>query len=183
MLDRLIDVLLSVVDLFRFWEVVTEYRRGVRFRLGRVSGSLLQSGIHWRVPFGVDLVEHVNTTLETRALPPQSLTTSDGQDVTLSAVVSYKVVDPELFMVKAEDMGDVIGRVPAIVTGSVIDSDFDDIATGEWIANVYDDVREALMEYGIDAVEFGLANLCKAMPVRLVSAEYLSIASGSQGEA
>jgi regulator of protease activity HflC (stomatin/prohibitin superfamily) len=162
MLDRLIDVLLQFIDLFKFWEVVAEYRRGVVFRFGRCRDKLWGPGIHWRMPFGIDYIVHVNTTLETRSLPPQSLTTSDGLDITVSAVVSYRVSHPILFTTEAEDINDVIGRVPAVVVSKVIDADFDDIATSDWVEELFDEIRETLAE------------------VRLVSQEYLSLASGSR---
>ena len=73
MLDRLIDVLVQFIDLFRFWTVVRVYEGVVRLRLG-TNPVVLAPGFHWIAPFRIDhlLVEWVVPRIH--GLPPQTVT-------------------------------------------------------------------------------------------------------------
>ena len=73
--------------------IVTEYERGVFFRLGKVLQGARGPGIVVRMP-GVDRVVKVNLRIEVVDIPPQAVITQDNVTIQVDAVVYFQVVDP-----------------------------------------------------------------------------------------
>ena len=73
--------------------VVTEYERGVFFRLGKVLQGARGPGIVVRIP-GVDRVVKVNLRVEVVDIPPQAVITQDNVTIQVDAVVYFQVIDP-----------------------------------------------------------------------------------------
>lgn len=73
--------------------VVTEYERGVFFRLGKVLTGARGPGIVFRVP-AMDRVVKVNLRVEVVDIPPQAVITQDNVTIQVDAVVYFQVIDP-----------------------------------------------------------------------------------------
>src|ERR1035437_6965560 len=74
--------------------VVTEYERGVFFRLGKVlSGAKGPGIVVVRFP-AVDRVVKVNLRVEVVDIPPQAVITQDNVTIQVDAVVYFQVIDP-----------------------------------------------------------------------------------------
>ncbi len=82
-------------------KVVTEYERGVVFRLGRLVGAK-GPGIFFIIPF-VDRMVKVDLRVVTMDVPSQEVITRDNVTVRVNAVVYFRVVDPEASVVKVID--------------------------------------------------------------------------------
>jgi regulator of protease activity HflC (stomatin/prohibitin superfamily) len=82
-------------------KVVTEYERGVVFRLGRLVGAK-GPGIFFIIPF-VDRMVRVDLRVVTMDVPSQEVITKDNVTVRVNAVVYFRVVDPEASVVKVLD--------------------------------------------------------------------------------
>src|SRR5208283_3657544 len=81
--------------------VVAEYERGVVFRLGRLVGPR-GPGIFFLIPF-VDRMVRVDLRVVTLEVPSQEVITKDNVTVKVSAVVYFRVVDPQSSVVKVAD--------------------------------------------------------------------------------
>ena len=81
--------------------IVTEYERGVIFRLGRLIGAK-GPGFFLIIPF-VDRMVKVDLRVVTMDVPPQEVITKDNVTVRVNAVVYFRVVDPEASVVKVLD--------------------------------------------------------------------------------
>ncbi len=79
-------------------KIVSEYERGVIFRLGRLIGGK-GPGIFFLIPF-VDRMVKVDLRVITIDVPPQDVITKDNVTVRVDAVVYFRVVDPESSVVK-----------------------------------------------------------------------------------
>ncbi len=73
--------------------IVTEYERGVFFRLGKVLSGARGPGIVFRVP-AIDRVVKVNLRVEVVDIPPQAVITQDNVTIQVDAVVYFQVIDP-----------------------------------------------------------------------------------------
>ncbi|PKH45560.1 membrane protein [Dehalococcoides mccartyi] len=82
-------------------KVVTEYERGVIFRLGRLIGGK-GPGLFFLIPF-VDRMVKVDLRVVTMDVPGQEVITRDNVTVRVNAVVYFRVVDPEASVVKVVD--------------------------------------------------------------------------------
>jgi len=81
--------------------IVTEYERGVIFRLGRLIGAK-GPGLFFIIPF-VDRMVKVDLRVVTLDVPSQEVITKDNVTVTVNAVVYFRVVDPEASVIKVLD--------------------------------------------------------------------------------
>ena len=99
----IIGVVVVVVLIFFFMavKIVTEYERGVIFRLGRLTGAK-GPGLFFIIPF-VDRMVKVDLRVVTMDVPPQDVITKDNVTVRVNAVVYFRVVDPEASVVKVLD--------------------------------------------------------------------------------
>jgi regulator of protease activity HflC (stomatin/prohibitin superfamily) len=92
---------LCVMFLGSAVRILPEYERGVLFRLGRLVG-VRGPGLFLIIP-GVDRL--VRVTLRTVAfeVPPQDVITRDNVTVKVSAVVYFRVMEPQKAIVEVED--------------------------------------------------------------------------------
>lgn len=167
MLDKLLDLIQSWLGLFKFWVVVDEYEQHVLLRLGRYKRTLAP-GWHFLLPMA-DRTMACWRVKNTVKLAEQNVTTADGQDVALTGIVTYKVVDPKVFLLECEGGQDAIA-----------DSAFGAIA--EWAcSNTRDHIRDprnwrqvrtaikqAAGEYGIEVLRFKFADNVRAKALRLL---------------
>jgi regulator of protease activity HflC (stomatin/prohibitin superfamily) len=82
-------------------KIVTEYERGVIFRLGRLVGAK-GPGLFLIIPF-IDRMIKVDLRVVTMDVPSQEVITRDNVTVRVNAVVYFRVVDPEASVVKVLD--------------------------------------------------------------------------------
>lgn len=82
-------------------KIVQEYERGVIFRLGRLVGAR-GPGLFLIVPF-IDRMQKVDLRVVTMEIPPQEVITKDNVSVRVSAVVYFRVLNPEDAVVKVTD--------------------------------------------------------------------------------
>ena len=94
-------VLLLLIILPTAVKIVQEYERGVIFRLGRLTGAK-GPGLFFILPF-VDRMVRVDLRVVTLDVPPQDVITKDNVTVKVTAVVYFRVVDPQNSVVKVLD--------------------------------------------------------------------------------
>jgi regulator of protease activity HflC (stomatin/prohibitin superfamily) len=110
--ESLFGIILLVVALFvlsSFVRILREYERAVIFRLGRSARAILNPGGQGNGPGLVLLVplidRMVKVSLQTVALdvPPQDVITRDNVSIKVSAVIYFRVIDPEKAVVAVQD--------------------------------------------------------------------------------
>ncbi len=94
-------ILVLLIILPMSIKIVTEYERGVIFRLGRLVGAR-GPGLFFIIPF-VDRMMKVDLRVVTMDVPSQEVITKDNVTVRVNAVVYFRVVDPEASVVKVLD--------------------------------------------------------------------------------
>ena len=94
-------VVVVLIILAMAIKIVSEYERGVIFRLGRLVGAR-GPGLFVIIPF-VDRMVKVDLRVVTMDVPPQDVITKDNVTVRVNAVVYFRIVDPEASVVKVLD--------------------------------------------------------------------------------
>ena len=93
-------VVLAVV-LVNAVKIVSEYERGVIFRLGRIRGAK-GPGLFFIIPV-IDKMVRVDLRTQTADIPPQDVITSDNVTVRVNAVAYFNVIDPVKSVIAIED--------------------------------------------------------------------------------
>jgi regulator of protease activity HflC (stomatin/prohibitin superfamily) len=98
----LLIVMGTVAALFVFGiRIITEYERGVIFRLGRYIG-VKTAGFKWIIP-GVDRMVRISLREIVMDVPSQEVITRDNVSVKVNAVLYFRVLHPEKAVIQVEN--------------------------------------------------------------------------------
>jgi regulator of protease activity HflC (stomatin/prohibitin superfamily) len=87
-------LILALVIIAKSVRIVTEYERGVLFRLGRVDPANLKGpGLRIIWPM-IDRMQKVDLRTVTMDVPPQEVITKDNVTIKVNAVVYFNVMNP-----------------------------------------------------------------------------------------
>jgi regulator of protease activity HflC (stomatin/prohibitin superfamily) len=110
-------------------KIVTEYERGVIFRLGRVQGGPKGPGLFVLLPF-VDKMVKMDLRTVTMDVPPQDIITRDNVPARVNAVLYFRVVDPNRAVVEVENHVQATSQISQTTLRSVLGQrDLDDLLT------------------------------------------------------
>jgi len=98
--------------------IVTQYERGVLFRLGRVAG-VREPGLTFIVPL-IDVLRRVSLRIVTMPIQSQGIITRDNVSVDVSAVAYYRVVDPVKAVVAIENVAAAINQIAQTTLRKVV---------------------------------------------------------------
>ena len=96
-----VAVAIAAVLLLMGFRVITEYERGVVFRLGRFAG-VKDAGLKWIIP-GVDRMVRISLREIVMDIPPQEVITRDNVSVKVNAVLYFRVLHPEKAVIQVEN--------------------------------------------------------------------------------
>jgi regulator of protease activity HflC (stomatin/prohibitin superfamily) len=97
----LIGLGLVVAIFFIGLRILTEYERGVLFRLGRFNG-VKTAGLRWVIP-GVDRLVRISLREIVMDVPSQEVITRDNVSVKVNAVLYFRVLHPEKAVIQVEN--------------------------------------------------------------------------------
>jgi regulator of protease activity HflC (stomatin/prohibitin superfamily) len=104
MLDYIAYLVLAVIVIMFFTSairILREYERGVVFTLGRFTG-VKGPGLIILIPFVQQMVR-VDLRVVVEDVPPQDVISRDNVSVKVSAVLYFRIVDPERAIIKVEN--------------------------------------------------------------------------------
>ncbi len=93
--------ILIALFLYNAVKILNEYERGVVFRLGRVIGAK-GPGLILLIP-GIDKMVRVGLRVVALDVPAQDVITRDNVSIKVSAVVYFRVIDPNKAIVSVEN--------------------------------------------------------------------------------
>lgn len=113
-------IILAIVLLFFFnaLRILKEYERGVVFTLGRfwkVKGP----GVVILIP-GIQQMVRIDLRTIVMDVPPQDVISKDNVSVHVSAVVYFRVVDPERAVIQVEDYYNAVSQLAQTTLRSVL---------------------------------------------------------------
>lgn len=98
----LIVVVIVVLFLISAIKVMAEYERAVIFRLGRLLPAAKGPGLVLIFPI-IDRLVKISLQIDTLDVPPQDIITRDNVTATVTAVVYYRVIDPQKAVVEVRN--------------------------------------------------------------------------------
>jgi regulator of protease activity HflC (stomatin/prohibitin superfamily) len=147
-----IVVLVAVVAVILFIlmsaiKIVKEYERGVIFRLGRVQGRAKGPGLFILIPM-VDRMVKVSLRTVTLDVPPQDIITRDNVPARVTAVIYFRVVDPNRSVIEVENHVLATSQISQTTLRSVLgEKSLDDLLSNretinEQLQKIIDDQTE-----------------------------------------
>jgi regulator of protease activity HflC (stomatin/prohibitin superfamily) len=116
-------------------KIVKEYERGVIFRLGRVQGGAKGPGLFILFPF-VDKMVKIDLRTVTMEVPPQEIITRDNVPARVTAVIYFRVVDPNKSVIEVENHVLATSQISQTTLRSVLGQrDLDDLLTNRETIN------------------------------------------------
>jgi regulator of protease activity HflC (stomatin/prohibitin superfamily) len=123
-----IIIIVGVFLLTSTVKILKEYERGVVFRLGRVySGGAKGPGLFFLIPF-VNRMVKVDLRTVTMDVPPQDVITRDNVPARVTAVIYFRVVDPNKSVIEVENFVQATSQISQTTLRSVLGKkDLDDL--------------------------------------------------------
>jgi regulator of protease activity HflC (stomatin/prohibitin superfamily) len=116
-------------------KIVKEYERGVIFRLGRVQGRAKGPGLFILIPI-VDRMVKVGLRTVTLDVPPQDLITRDNVPARVTAVIYFRVVDPNKSVIEVENYVLATSQISQTTLRSVLgQKNLDDLLSNREVIN------------------------------------------------
>jgi regulator of protease activity HflC (stomatin/prohibitin superfamily) len=114
-------LIVLLIYMVRWLRVLSEYERGVIFRLGRVRKEPMGPGLRLLIAPGL-IDRMVKIDLRTIALdvPPQDVITLDNVSIKVNAVVYYRVTDPVKAVTEIENFAYATSQMAQTTLRSVV---------------------------------------------------------------
>lgn len=175
MLDRLFDLILQVLHLFKFWYVVEPFQRATCVSLGTMIREW-GPGIHFKAPLNVDTIFEDNVVPRAISLKPQSLITADQKQVVITVVLTYAISDIQIFTMEVESADDVVTNCAyGFITDLVLRRTWEEISKPEFITELRRRIRQKAEKWGVHVVDVQLADLSPARSYRLWQSDQMTV--------
>jgi regulator of protease activity HflC (stomatin/prohibitin superfamily) len=181
-------------------KIVTQYERGVLFRLGKVVG-VKEPGLALIIPV-IDRLVRVSLRIVTMPIQSQGIITRDNVSVDISAVAYFRVVDPVKSVIAIENVDEAINQIAQTTLRKVVGQHTLDDALSETDvinANIQKILDVATLEWGVevnlvelkdiqlpDSMKRAMARQAEAereKRAKIIAAEGESMAAAALGEA
>src|SRR6185369_9791485 len=153
MFSGLLDFIQRFFDLFIWWTVIEPWEQGIRIRLGR-KRKQLGPGIHFKIPYADTIFKQAVRRRYTH-FGPLSVTTLDGQTLTVSGSLGYHIRDLNLLYDRLHHPEDGIHSIVAGAIAEYIAShDLKECSPPDIVAGVRPLLH--LRKFGIGVVQLTL---------------------------
>ncbi len=128
-------LIIAAIILPQAMRNLREYERGVIFRLGKLIGAK-GPGLVFLIPV-VDRMVRIDLRVVTIDVPKQEVMTKDNVPATVDAVVYFRVVDPNIAVVKVENYWKATSLIAQTTLRSVLgQSPLDDLLSQRDVINL-----------------------------------------------
>jgi regulator of protease activity HflC (stomatin/prohibitin superfamily) len=128
-------VIIAAIVLPQAMRILREYERGVIFRLGKLVGAK-GPGLVFLIPV-VDRMVRIDLRVVTIDVPKQEIMTKDNVPATVDAVVYFRVVDPNIAVIKVENYWKATSLIAQTTLRSVLgQSPLDDLLSQRDVINM-----------------------------------------------
>src|SRR5580700_817491 len=143
-------VVLLALGLVLSVRIVTQYQKGVLFRLGKALGAR-EPGLRLIIPF-VDVLHRVSLRIVTMPIQSQGIITRDNVSVDVSAVAYFRIVDAVRSVVAIENVRAAIDQIAQTTLRKVVGQHTLDQTLSE-TDKINLDIRKIL---GVTTVDWGV---------------------------
>lgn len=182
--EKLIDVLLQFIDLFRFWAIAREGNVIVIYTLGKVTriltpgGGWWKTGLYLKAPFAIEDDVEVSTREDAGTMGNQDLMTSDGKTVRVSGGFRFQIL-PEKADIWCTTLGDERTAegmlLRAAIAETIIRRTYEDLMSEDELKGLKQEIleraRKDLNRYGYKIYDFWWVERTAGKTYRLITGE------------
>lgn len=167
MIDRLIDLLLQTIDLFRVFVVLKPFEAGVVIRLGHFNRVIGPGGFHWLLPFRLEDYIYCNIVPETSKIGPQSLTTKDEVPIVVSTVITFAIEDVTKYLLDIEGAEQVIeDAAVGYVSEFIRNRTWKELLEADINAPLTTLIRRRAKTFGVNIIRAQIADFTQCVSIR-----------------
>jgi len=168
MFDRIFDFLESVWEWIIPFVIIDQYEQGVVLRFGKFQ-RILNPGLRWIIPLGVDAVKYETVVRQTAYLDVQSITSQDGKSVSVSAIVVFTITNIRKFLLEIDEgETDMTNMVYGIITDFVESTIWINIRGKNFNKKVLEKCRRDCENYcGVKIISIKWSDKATARNIRL----------------
>lgn len=169
MFDKLIDFLISIIELFRFFWIVRDWERAANLRFGRYTGKIMQPGFHFIWPMAIDEIHTIDILPNVIELDPQTIVTNDRVVVVIQAIVKYEVSNPETCLLKVGNEIDALKEFTQGAIHTIISkTDYNGLGIKELEKEIIREARKEVNDWGIKMHSVTIKSYGKMSTIRLM---------------
>ena len=159
-----IDIIEQLVPIW----IISPWEAGVRVRFGK-HWKEVWPGIHAKIPF-FDAFHTMNIKRQIAPCPKQTVTTKDGELLTLSALLTYNIRHPATVWVKVQDFDEsIIALAMQEIHVFVASRAARDCSYNAIVEAVLPVLRQNAFKWGAEVEDLGFGDLADVEAVRLMS--------------
>jgi len=148
--------------------VVDPYEQGVVIRLGKFL-SVLEPGLHWLLPFHIDVCISLHVVPSVHSLGDESVLTKDGKTIAFHAIITYQVRDIKKAVLDVEDVNHAVSDACMGEIARVLrESTWEEILGAEIFDKVTTACRKRGFRYGVEIMAIQFASLLPVRALRLM---------------
>jgi len=164
-MDTFKQLLAQFGRLFKWWVIIVPWEQVVRVRLGKHL-KVLDAGIHLKIPY-IDLVYRQSTRQRVARSDMQTITTKDGQTITLASQIVYAIGDVERLYNSLHHPEDtIIALVQSGISKFVVSHELKECNPGSIERYLSSDIDFTSM--GLTGVNFCITNFAIVDTYRLI---------------
>lgn len=165
MFDKLISLIQQFIHELLPIFIIDEWEEAIILRNGKYIKTV-KPGLYFKIPFFDSVWKHTVIT-QSIDIPPQSITTADGENVVVKGIIRFSIIDIKTFLTTITKPQDVLTDT----TGGMIREIIEDT---RWI-NVIDidkrltsEVGKFVKKWGIKVEKVTLTDLQIANSIRII---------------
>jgi len=166
-MNGIISQIAFYLSKLRFWFTVNPWETAIRVRLGR-NVIKYGPGVHFKIP-ALDRVFIASDRTHVTNLPNQTVTTTCGRVVTVSAVVTYRIVDIDKLYSTLFNVTDwIINESLSCIAKHLLSVRFDQIVWN----NISDDIMKLMPstdKYGVIVEKIQMTDAAVTKAFRFIS--------------
>jgi regulator of protease activity HflC (stomatin/prohibitin superfamily) len=164
MFDKLIDIILQFIGLFKFWRVIPVNKKAVRIRWGKnpteLGPGIFGSGFHFVWPFEIDHVDTVVYKPEWASSFAIHITTTDNKTIAVGPVLKFTILDAVKWFYEIKSVEEYLHDVVRLCTSDVLtDCTWEECMKKPIWTKIKNKIKERTKEIGIEIEDFGLVDL------------------------
>lgn len=166
--EKLFDLL---VDTWRHiipWAVLGDDQVGLIRRLGKFNRPMTP-GFNWKLPV-IESAMQEHCAFDSILLKDQSLMTSDGVQVTVRGVITFRVVDARRYILQTFNPVQTMASIGQCVIAELIpDLPSSEVLSGRaFLQSLRRRIRARTRRCGVEVISFGLADRTRTRSIRLM---------------
>ncbi len=196
-----IVAILVIITILAGLRIITQYERGVVFRLGKVRPVIKEPGLRVIIPY-IDQMRKVSLRIVTLPIESQKIITKDNVSIGVAAVAYYKIADPIRSIVEIENVVSATYQIAQTTVRNIVgQSTLDEVLSDTVIINqkIKGILEEVTAKWGIyvntvevkdiqlpDSMQRAMAKQAEAereKRAKIIAAEGEALSAAKLGEA